>query len=102
MSREMAARLPLVTGVDEETQRIAPSERELVEELRRSEARLREAQQLARLGSWEWDIRANVVTWSDELFRIYGLAPQSMRPTCEDFLQRVHPDDRVDVDARNH
>ena len=98
----MAARLQLVTGVDEEPQRIAPSERELVEELRRSEARLREAQQLARLGSWEWDIRADVVTWSDELFRIYGLVPQSMRPTYEDFLQRVHPDDRADIDARNH
>ena len=98
----MAARPQLVTRVDEEAQRLALSERELVEELRRSEARLREAQQLARLGSWEWDIRANVVTWSDELFRIYGLAPQSMSPTYEDFLQRVHPDDRADVDARNH
>ena len=70
--------------------------------LRRSEARLSEAQQLARLGSWEWDVRANVVTWSDELFRIYGLEPQSISPSYEDFLERVHPDDRADVDARNH
>ena len=98
----MAGSPQLVTKVDEEAQRLELSERELLEELRRSEARLREAQQLARLGSWEWDIRANVVTWSDELFRIYGLAPQSMRPTYEDFLERVHPDDRADVDARNH
>ena len=70
--------------------------------LRRSEARLSEAQQLARVGSWEWDIRANVVTWSDELFRIYGLEPQSLSPSYEEFLERVHPDDRADVDARNH
>ena len=82
----------------------APTTRleDLLEALRRSEARLREAQQLARLGSWEWDIRANVVTWSDELFRIYGLEPQSLSPSYEDFLERVHPDDRADVDARNH
>ena len=75
---------------------------ELVEALRVSEARLCEAQQLARLGSWAWDIRANVVTWSDELFRIYGLEPQSFDPSYEAFLERVHPDDRADVDARNH
>ncbi len=75
--------------------------RRIAEDLRRSEARLREAQQLARLGSWEWDIAADVVTWSDELFRIYGLEPQSIVPTYEDFLQRVHPDDRAAVDERN-
>jgi diguanylate cyclase (GGDEF)-like protein/PAS domain S-box-containing protein len=73
----------------------------LVEALRQSEARLSAAQQLAKLGSWEWDIAANVVTWSDELFRIYGLKPQSLAPSYEDFLQRLHPDDRDDVDARN-
>jgi diguanylate cyclase (GGDEF)-like protein/PAS domain S-box-containing protein len=73
-----------------------------LEELRRTKARLSEAQQLARLGSWEWDITANLVTWSDELFRIYGLEPQSLSPTYEEFLERVHPDDRASVDARNH
>jgi diguanylate cyclase (GGDEF)-like protein/PAS domain S-box-containing protein len=81
---------------------VASDPQQIEEALRRSEARLREAQQLARLGSWEWDIPANVVTWSDELFRIYGLEPQSLSPSYEDFLQRVHPDDRDDVDARNH
>ncbi|MFP5362474.1 MAG: EAL domain-containing protein [Thermoleophilia bacterium] len=80
----------------------AAEHRRMEDALRRSEARLREAQQLARIGSWEWDIPANVVTWSDELFRIYGLQPQSLTPTYEDFLARVHPDDRADVDARNH
>src|SRR3954454_1307933 len=74
----------------------------LVEALRQSEGRLSAAQQLAKLGSWEWDVAANVVTWSDELFRIYGLEPQSLTPSYEDFLQRLHPDDRDDVDARNH
>ncbi len=73
-----------------------------LEELRRTKAQLSEAQQLARLGSWEWDITANVVTWSDELFRIYGLQPQALNPSYQDFLERVHPDDRAAVNARNH
>ena len=72
------------------------------DELRRTSDMLAEAQRLARLGSWEWDIPGNVVTWSDELFRIYGLAPGAIVPSYESFLERVHPDDREAVDARNH
>ena len=74
----------------------------IVEELRRSRAQLAEAQALARIGSWEWDIPANRVTWSDELFRIYGMQPGEVEPSYEGFLERVHPDDRASVDARNH
>jgi diguanylate cyclase (GGDEF)-like protein/PAS domain S-box-containing protein len=78
------------------------SERERASaELRRTHDRLAEAQRLARLGSWEWDIPANQVTWSDELFRIYGLRPGEVEPTYEGFLERVHPDDRDSVDGRN-
>ncbi len=73
----------------------------LPDELRRSRAMLAETQQLARIGSWEWDIAANVLTRSDELFRIYGLEPQSLEPTYEELLSRVHPEDRDVVDARN-
>jgi diguanylate cyclase (GGDEF)-like protein/PAS domain S-box-containing protein len=70
-------------------------------ELRRTRDMLAEAQRLARLGSWEWDIAENRVTWSDELYRIYGLAPGEIIPSYESFLVRVHPDDREAVDARN-
>ncbi len=71
-------------------------------ELRATRDRLAEAQRLARLGSWEWDIVANDVTWSDELFRIYGLRPGETKPSYAGFLERVHPDDRSSVDQRNH
>jgi diguanylate cyclase (GGDEF)-like protein/PAS domain S-box-containing protein len=71
------------------------------DELRRTRDQLLEAQTLARIGSWEWDIGANEVTWSDELFRIYGLQPNEIVPSYEGFLERVHPDDRESVDARN-
>ncbi|MBI3189433.1 MAG: PAS domain S-box protein [Ignavibacteriales bacterium] len=55
---------------------------------------LSEAQQIAHIGSWSWDIVANIVTWSDELYRIYGLRPQEIQITYESFLERVHPQDR--------
>jgi PAS domain S-box-containing protein len=55
---------------------------------------LNEAQRLAHIGSWEWDIERNRVTWSDELFRIYGLEPQATEVTFESYLEHIHPDDR--------
>jgi PAS domain S-box-containing protein len=55
---------------------------------------LNEAQKLAHIGSWEWDIERNRVTWSDELYRIYGLEPQETEVTFESYLERIHPDDR--------
>jgi diguanylate cyclase (GGDEF)-like protein/PAS domain S-box-containing protein len=76
--------------------------RETEAELRRTKDRLEESQRLARLGSWEWDIPQNKVTWSAELFRIYGLEPGEIEPTYERFLERIHPDDREAVDERNH
>jgi PAS domain S-box-containing protein len=74
---------------------------DLAQRLQRAERQLADAQLLARVGSWEWDIPANVVWWSDELYRIYGLEPRSIVPSYDDFLERVHPEDRASVDARN-
>jgi PAS domain S-box-containing protein len=74
---------------------------DLADRLERAERQLADAQRLARVGSWEWDIPAGVVWWSDEQYRINGLEPQSIVPSYEDFLARVHPDDRAAVDARN-
>src|SRR5262249_8931890 len=57
------------------------------------EALLAQAQRVAHIGSFEWDIASNVVAWSDELHRIYGLEPGQFKGTFEAFLERVHPDD---------
>jgi PAS domain S-box-containing protein len=70
------------------------SERQAAEaRVRQSEQRLAEAQAIAGLGSWHWDVRANIVTWSDELYRIYGRDSQTFAATFEGFLEAVHPDD---------
>lgn len=64
-------------------------------ELKRRERQLSDAQRIAHLGSWEWDLCTNLVTWSDELFRIYGVKPNQFEATYEAYLRYVHPDDRV-------
>ena len=57
--------------------------------------RLGEAQALAHIGSWEWDIRRDLVGWSDELYRIFGLERERAgRLTYATYLELVHPDDR--------
>jgi len=63
----------------------------------RLERQLDAAQQITHIGSWEWDLDTGTVTWSDELYRIYGLAPRSCAITLEEFLARVHRDDRARV-----
>jgi signal transduction histidine kinase len=61
------------------------------------ESQLKEAQQLARLGSWTHDVASGDVEWSDEVFRIFEMDPALTRPSYERFLQWVHPDDQAQV-----
>jgi PAS domain S-box-containing protein len=75
-----------------------------VTELKRSEERLRRSEELmvdtqgvAHLGTWEWDVSEPHATWSAELYRIYGLTPETYTPSYENYLKMVHPDDRERV-----
>jgi signal transduction histidine kinase len=57
-----------------------------------------EAQLIAGLGSWEWDVSRNRVLWTQELHRIFGTSPESFGASYESYLSRVHPGDRERVD----
>jgi PAS domain S-box-containing protein len=73
------------------------------EALVRREAQLAEAQRLAQIGSWEWDLVTEQVTWSDELYRIWGVEPSTYTPTPDAITMLIHPDDRpralAEIDA---
>ncbi|HMA57103.1 MAG TPA: MASE1 domain-containing protein [Pseudolabrys sp.] len=60
---------------------------------------LSEAQRLANLGSWSWDVVHNRISWSDQLYDIYGLKPGEFGGTFADFITLIHPDDRAQVQA---
>lgn len=80
--------LYFLTHVQDVNDRKAAAER-----LRTRERQLADAQSIAHVGSWEWDIANNRVTWSDELYRMYGLPPETAA-SYEAFQERVHRDDR--------
>ncbi len=77
------------------------SDRKIVEDaLQRSEARLREAQSIARMGFWDWNIVTNELYWSDEIYRIFGLSKSDFGATSDAVLESIHPDDRAFVQRK--
>lgn len=67
--------------------------REAEESLRLSEARLSEAQRIAHIGHWDWDISREKLYWSDEVYRIFETNPKETTVSYEFFINSVHPDD---------
>jgi len=83
---------------------LAVAQQKAVEALRTNEQKLRheqeilsEAQRIAHLGSWDWNIVTNELSWSDEVYRIFGMKPQEFGATYDAFLASVHVDDRESV-----
>jgi PAS domain S-box-containing protein len=66
--------------------------------LKESERRLAEAQKMAHLGNWYWNLKTDKVYWSDEVYRIFGFKPQEFEVTYNAFLSHVHPEDRRYID----
>ena len=62
--------------------------------LKESEKGLAEAQKMAHIGNWDWNLVTGEVYWSDEMYRIFGLNPQEFGATYDEFLNYVHPEDR--------
>lgn len=80
------------------------TERKLAEEqLRQSESILKEAQAIGHISNWQVDIATNEYMWSDELFRIFGLEPNEVKPSRSLFMSMVHPEDvpRLEIESAN-
>lgn len=76
--------------LEEKTKKFEEKTVDLIKE----KAKLSQAQKVAHIGSWEWDIRNNILMWSDELYAIYGLKPDEFDATSEAFIEKVHIEDR--------
>ena len=75
------------------------TERKQTEEaLRDSEANLRKAQEIGKIGSWAYGL-SGPITWSDEMYRIYGVSPETFAPDPASFLSLIHPDDQSKMQA---
>jgi len=98
--RGRAARLALIDDITDRRrteQALRQSEqeqRQLAERLEQKSERLAAAQAVAKVGSWEFDLRTKRVTWSDETYRICGIDPDGPGVSEETFMECVHPDDR--------
>lgn len=79
-----------VVGTDQDV----TEKQTLIRRLQKSESLYKQAEEIADMGNWSWDVKANRLEWTDHLYRIYGLQPQSEEITMDRFLQFVHPDDR--------
>ncbi|MBE2218861.1 MAG: PAS domain S-box protein [Ignavibacteria bacterium] len=84
---------PFFTGMIRDISRRKQIETELIE----SRNSLLEAQSIARMGNWEWDVRSNDIKWSDEMYRIYEMQPAEFDHTFQGFVSRLHEDSREEV-----
>jgi len=62
--------------------------------LRESERKYREAQEVAAVGHWNWDMNKNEITWSDQLFRIFDKDPETFIANYESLMEIIYPEDR--------
>ena len=77
------------------------SERKLAEDIvRESESNLAEAQRIAHIGSWEWDMNTNKVKWSKEMFRVFDIDPKTYDGNPSAIIEILHPED-VDMFTQN-
>jgi len=95
-TRAMAGNWAAIEGTEQSVLSLVDisTQKRVEEALRESRATLAVAQRIARIGNWDWDLTTDTVVWSDEMYRIFDVEPDSFTPTHEWVLQAVLPEDR--------
>ena len=88
--RDKNGNLISISGTEQDITNV----QQLIKELTLKEQLYKQAQALAHVGNWSWDIQSDAIEWSDELHRIYGLEPGNERITYDQYVSYLHPDDR--------
>ncbi|MFL5739826.1 MAG: PAS domain-containing protein [Flavisolibacter sp.] len=86
----------LIIGSERDT----TEKQNLISRLQQSERLYKQAQALAHVGNWSWDVKSNRIDWSDELYRIYGMEPREFGLDFEEYLSYIHPEDRERVEEQ--
>lgn len=88
----------IIKGVSQDVTEQKLAEQKVIQ----NEALLNEAQEIAHLGSWEWNTITNVVSWSNEMYRLFGYAPNEVPINYEVYMNHIHVDDREMVSGYIH
>jgi PAS domain S-box-containing protein len=99
LDQQVRQRTAELAGAIESLQAEVEERRAMEAKLEEQRVHLIEAQRLANLGSWSWDVASGRVTWSQQIYQIYGAEPADFAGTYQDYIARVHPDDRERVRA---
>ncbi len=89
----------MLENIQQRDDELALHREHLEDEVAQRTSRLIEAQRVAHLGNWEWELANDTMSWSDEVFRIFGFAPQQFEATYYAFLNAVYPADRQTLEA---
>ncbi len=84
----------LTSDLLDRTIRYAIRQKNMIRALQRKERQLSDAQALANIGHWEWNLETDRIEWSEQHYRIFDMEPSEKTVTYEEFIERVHPDDR--------
>ena len=87
--------MAVVTIFDDATESVKTQEA-----LRESEDRLKMAQRIAHVGSWEYYTKEDRAIWSDELFSMFGMKPQKFGPNTTEYVQHIYPEDRERINQK--
>ncbi|HYC84624.1 MAG TPA: PAS domain-containing protein [Chryseosolibacter sp.] len=95
--KDRLKRLPASIESALEKARVENERRKVLSQLISNEALMKEAEYLSKMGSWQADLVANKVRWSEGQFRLFGYEPFEFEPTFDRFLGIVHPEDLISL-----